>query len=71
MVNTSDCDWLAQHGLELSQRYPGKWIAVHDGQVIGEGDSLLEADQQAARQRPQHDYILEQINVESDLPQVD
>ena len=24
MVNTRDCDWLAEHGLELSTRYPGK-----------------------------------------------
>ena len=71
MINTRDCDWLAQHGLELSAHYPGKWIAVHDGEVIGAGDTLSEAGEQALQRRPQHDFILEQINVDVDVPHVD
>jgi uncharacterized protein DUF5678 len=71
MVNTRDCDWLAEHGLELSARYPGQWIAVRDGEVIGAGDSLAEAAEQATRRRPERDFILEQINVNVDLPHVD
>ncbi len=71
MIDTRDCDWLAEHGLELSARYPGKWIAVHDGQVIGVGDTVAEAHEQALQRRPQRDFILEQINVDLDVPHVD
>lgn len=71
MIETRDCDWLAEHGLELSEKYPGKWVAVHDQEVIGVGDTLAEAGEQATRRRPQRDFILEQINVDMDLPHVD
>ncbi len=71
MINTKDCDWLAQHSLELSTRYPGKWVAVYDGQVIGVGETVLEADTQAIMKRPQHDYILEQMTVDLDMPHVE
>ncbi len=70
MVNALDRDWLAEHSLELSTQFPGKWIAVRDGEVIGVGETLREANQQAILRRPEHDFILEQINV-PDLPHVD
>jgi hypothetical protein len=71
MINARDCDWLAEHGEELSARYPGKWVAVYDGEVIAIGDSLFEAGERALQRRPQRDFILEQINVDLDLPHVD
>ena len=71
MINARDCDWLAENGLELSIKYPGKWIAVHDGQVIGVGDTLAEAGEQALQSRPHYDFILEEINVDVDVPHVD
>ncbi len=71
MIQTRDTDWLAEHGLELCKTYPGKWIAVHDRRVIAAGDTLAEAGEQALKLRPQRDFILEQINVEVDLPHVD
>jgi hypothetical protein len=40
---TTDFNWLADHGPELFSKYAGKWIAVHDGQVVGVGDTALEA----------------------------
>jgi Family of unknown function (DUF5678) len=71
MVKSSDCEWLAEHGLELSARYPGKWVAVHEGRVIGVGANMLQAEREALALCPQHDFILEEIDVESDLPHVD
>lgn len=71
MIRTRDTDWLAEHGLELSSKYPGKWVAVYDGEIIGASTSLGEAAEQAARRRPQRDFILEQINVDVDIPHLD
>lgn len=71
MINTRDCDWLAEHGLELSERYPNQWVAVYNGEVIGAGDTLGEAAEQAMKRRPQRDFILEQINIDLDIPHVD
>jgi hypothetical protein len=71
VIRHRDCDWLAEHGLELSARYPGKWVAVYDEQVIGVGETVAEANEQAIQRRPQRDFILEQINVDVDLPPLD
>lgn len=71
MIATRDTDWLAEHGLELSEKYPNKWIAVHNCQVIASGDTLAEAGEKALKLRPQRDFILEQINLEVDIPHVD
>ena len=70
MLNTRDSDWLAEHGLDLSALYPNKWVAVYDGEVIGAGDTLGEAAEQAMQRRPQRDFILEQINIDVDIPHV-
>ena len=71
MINTRDCDWLAEHGLELSALYPNKWIAVRDGEVIGVGDTVAQAHDQALKRRPERDFILEQINLDVDIPHVE
>lgn len=34
-MRESDFNWLVDHGPEIYKEYAGKWIAVHDGQVIG------------------------------------
>ncbi len=71
MANTKDCDWLAEHSLDLAIWYPGKWIAVRDGRVIAVGDTLAEANREAIQKRPEHDFILEQISTDVDMPHVD
>ena len=71
MIQTRDTDWLAEHGLELCEKYPNKWVAVHDCEVIAASDTLGETAEAALKLRPQRDFILEQINLDVDLPHVD
>ena len=63
--------WLVEHSLEIQQNYAGKWIAVHDGDIIGVGDTAPEAVEQAERQAPGADYILEAVDAETDVIYVD
>lgn len=48
-------DWIEQHLDELGQRYPNQWVAVHDGRVVGAGDTLREATEAAERVAPPED----------------
>lgn len=66
-MNTSDFNWLVENGPEIVERYAGKWIAVHDGKVIGVGETAPEADAQAREQQPDGDFILEAVDRESDV----
>ncbi len=59
-----DFAWLTDHSDELQRQYAGKWIAVHDGQVIGVGSTATEAARQADERCPDGDYILEWVNPE-------
>lgn len=66
-MNTVDFAWLAEHGIELQRKYAGKWIAVHDGRVIGIGDTAVEADEQAQAACASGDYILQAIERSADV----
>lgn len=61
---SNDFAWLTEHSNELYQQYPGKWIAVLDGQVIGVGDTATDAAKQADEQCPNSNYILEAVDRE-------
>jgi len=63
----SDFAWLVEQGAELFRKYAGKWIAVHDGQVIGVGDTAPEAASQAEAKAPDGDFILEAVDPEGDV----
>ncbi len=59
--------WLVEHSLEIQEKYAGKWIAVHDGNIIGVGDTAPEAVEQAEQKAPGADYILEAVDAETDV----
>ncbi|MFN0136136.1 MAG: DUF5678 domain-containing protein [Phycisphaerae bacterium] len=65
-MNTEDFAWLVEHSIEMQQKYADKWIAVHDGSVIGVGDTAVEADRQALEKCPEGRYVLQSIESPSD-----
>ncbi len=66
-MDESDFGWLVEHGPELDERYRGKWIAVHDGEVVGVGDTATEAAAQADAKVPGGAYILEGVDHDADV----
>jgi hypothetical protein len=70
-MSSSDFAWLVDHSDEIAQQYAGKWIAVHDGQVIGVGETAVEAAQQARQQEPEAEFILEAVDPDADVVYAD
>ena len=66
-MSSTDFAWLTEHGAEIVEKYAGKWIAVHDGQVIGVGDTATEAVEQARQAAPGAAFILEAVEAEADV----
>ena len=66
-MHNEDFAWLVEHGPELFRKYAGKWIAVHKGQVIGVGDTAVEADRQAREKSEGGNFILEAVDAEADV----
>ena len=65
-MSSADFAWLIENGTEIIKKYAGKWIAVHDSQVIGVGDTATEAAEQAHEKSPDDDFILEAVDPEAD-----
>lgn len=66
-MSESDFNWLVDHGPEIFKDYAGKWIAVHDGKVIGVGETATEADANARAAKPDVEFILEAVDRDSDV----
>jgi len=66
-MNALDFNWLVDNGPDLHREYAGKWVAVHDGQVIGVGDTATEAARQADEKNPDGDYILQALDRDGDV----
>jgi len=66
-MRNADFLWLSEHGIELFDKYAGKWIAVRDGSVIGVGDTATEAVRQAEEKAPDGDFILEALDRTGDV----
>ncbi len=66
-MRDDDFAWLVEHGPELFRKYAGKWIAVHDGEVIGVGETATEAAQQGRENARDGDFILEGVDTEADV----
>ena len=66
-MNTSDFNWLIEHGPEVYRQYAGKWIAVCKGEVIGVGNTAVEAAGQAREKDPDADFVLEAVDADSDV----
>lgn len=41
--------WFQEHYKELREKYPGKTVAIVDDKIVGVGDTLTEADQEAQK----------------------
>lgn len=65
-MTSADFAWLVEHGTEIFEKYAGKWIAVHDGEVIGIGDTATEAAERANRNTPHGDYLLDAVEADGD-----
>ena len=66
-MSNADFNWLVEHGQEIFEKYPGKWVAVHDGKIIGVGDTAPEAAAKAREVDPEADFILEAVDHTSDV----
>jgi hypothetical protein len=66
-MESTDFNWLVEKGPELFERYRGKWIAVHDREVIGVGDTAPEAAADAREKAPDAEFILEAVDAEADV----
>lgn len=66
-MSMSDFAWLIEHGPEIYAKYAGKWIAVHDGEVVGTGDTAPEAADEARQRVGDGNFILEAVDKESDV----
>jgi len=66
-MESSNVNWLAEHGLELFSKYAGKWIAVHDGNIVGVGDTAPEAAAEARKKVGDEKFILEALDVSGDV----
>jgi len=63
----ADAAWMAEHSLEITEKYAGKWIAVFEGRVIGVGATAVEASDQARTLCPEETFILEAVEPHSDV----
>jgi hypothetical protein len=61
-MNEKDFSWLTDHGVELHEKYAGKWIAVYDECVIAVGDTAVEVAEEARKVAKDGDYILEALD---------
>lgn len=66
-MGSSDFGWLMEHTDEIVSQYAGKWIAVHNGKVIGVGDTAPEAAAEARQTEPGADFILEAVDANADV----
>lgn len=66
-MSDADFTWLADHGPELFAKYAGKWIAVHNGEVVGVGDTATEVAAQAREKVGDEKFILEALDVSGDV----
>ncbi|MBL8880549.1 MAG: hypothetical protein JNG88_15660 [Phycisphaerales bacterium] len=59
---SADFAWLVEHSHEIYEKYAGKCIAVLNEEVIGVGDTVLEAAKQAEEKHPGTNYILDYVD---------
>jgi hypothetical protein len=66
-IMRGDFAWLTEHSVDIHKQYAGRWIAVLNGEVVGVGDTAVEAANQAEREHPSGDYILEKVERDVDV----
>jgi len=45
----NDFEWLQKHYSELQEKYPKKVVAILDRKVVGSGNTIQEAEQEAKK----------------------
>jgi len=45
----NDFEWLQNHYPELQEKYPKKVVAILDGKIVGSGNTIQEAEQEAKK----------------------
>jgi len=63
----ADTAWMAEHSMEIVEKYAGKWIAVYNGRVVGVGDTAVEASDQARQTCADGSFILEAVEADADV----
>ncbi len=63
----ADTAWLAEHSIEIAQQYAGKWIAVHEGKIVGVGATAVEAADQAREVCADGEFVLEAVEADADV----
>ena len=53
-----DQRWTADHWMELVERYPDRWIAVFDGEVIAAGKDGEQVMREAREKTGERDIVL-------------
>ena len=48
-MTSKEFEWLQEHYKELSEKYPGKVIAIVDHKLVGIGSTLSEVREQASK----------------------
>ena len=48
-MTSKEFQWLEKHYKELSEKFPGKIVAIVDSRLVGVGDTIAEAEEQAQR----------------------
>lgn len=66
-MSSTDFAWLIEHTGEIVREYAGKWIGVHNGRVIGVGETATEAAEQARAVEPDAEFILEAVDQDADV----
>ena len=66
-MSEQDFAWLVDHNAELVGEYPGKWVAVRDGKVVGVGETAVEAAEEAGKKVSDGQFILEAIEPSADV----
>ena len=63
----SDFAWLIETNQQFYDKYAGKWVAIRGSEVIGVGETAVEAATQARKQASDDEFVLEAIDQEADV----
>ncbi len=64
---TKDELWIYEHFSELVEKYPGKYIAVANGELVAVGDSRKEVEEIARKKYPSVTPSVLRVPKEEDL----
>ncbi len=63
---TQEFDYFIEHQEELAEKYKGKYIVIHEGEVVGAYDSALEATNAARKKFQLGEFLVQLARVGTD-----